>query len=131
MVMASAVWRWGILLPLALVKALLFNLFITLISIFPSLGYVGQLRFKTLVDGNDGGEYMKPIMKGAVGDWRYFWERVKLHVHGAVAEAQMVAEQGQRAPNPKVLRYPDRAPCRLLDVAAKGRPLIVNFGSCT
>lgn len=56
---------------------------------------------------------------------------LKFLIDGALAEANMVAEQGGPAPNPKMLRYSDRSECRLLDVASKGRPLIINFGSCT
>ncbi|XP_045134624.1 uncharacterized protein LOC123518083 isoform X1 [Portunus trituberculatus] len=128
--MVSAVRRL-LILPVALLRAGVFNVFITLVAVIPPLRAVCKWWFKTLVpEGEDGGEYMKPITKG-VGHWSMFWERIKCHFYIAWAEVQMVAEQGSRAPNPKLLRLSDRSECRLLDVASKGRPLIINFGSCT
>lgn len=105
------------LLPflLALVTAL--NVVVTLASFLP---WVKKIRHRAL-----------GVMWEEVGDVGYFWSRMKDMWYFAWAEVQMVAEQGGRAPNPKLLRFSDRSECHLLDVASKGRPLIVNFGSCT
>ncbi|XP_063873478.1 uncharacterized protein LOC135107488 isoform X2 [Scylla paramamosain] len=127
--MPSAVRRM-VLFPLALVRSGVFNLFVTLVALVPPLRAVGKWWFKDLAEGDDGGVYMKPVTKG-VGHWSLFLERTKYYLHTAWAEVQMVAEQGGRAPNRKLLRFSDRSECHLLDVASKGRPLIVNFGSCT
>ncbi|XP_042219571.1 thyroxine 5-deiodinase-like [Homarus americanus] len=46
-------------------------------------------------------------------------------------EVNMSAEMGEVAPNPEVMRLRDRSVSRLLDMARSGRPLVINFGSCT
>ena len=38
---------------------------------------------------------------------------------------------GERAPNPKVLSSDGTHEYNLLDFAKPGRPLVINFGSCT
>ena len=66
--------------PLALVRSGVFNLFITLVAFIPPLRYVGKWWFKNLIEGDDGGVYMKPVTKG-VGHWSQFLERTKYYLH--------------------------------------------------
>ena len=40
------------------------------------------------------------------------------------------AEEGKKAPNPALIKL-DQTRCYLLDFMKSGRPLVVNFGSCT
>lgn len=126
--MLPRVKRW-LCLPLSLVRGVVLNFLLTLFSNIPPLRSVSKMWYKTLVKGDDD-TYMKPVLTG-IAPWSLFWVRTKDFLYSAWAEVQMVAEQGGRAPNPKLLRFSDRSECHLLDVASKGRPLIVNFGSCT
>lgn len=41
------------------------------------------------------------------------------------------AQLGKMAPNPEVVSLDNRKFCKLFDFQKKGRPLILNFGSCT
>ena len=41
------------------------------------------------------------------------------------------AETGQPAPNPTVIKMKDLSQVNLLDLATSGRPLVLNFGSCS
>uniref|UniRef100_A0A0P4WFG5 Iodothyronine deiodinase n=1 Tax=Scylla olivacea TaxID=85551 RepID=A0A0P4WFG5_SCYOL len=127
--MAESKVRQYVLLPflLALVSAL--NTVLTLASLLPWFKKARHrffLRVAEVQESNVMGKLWEEV-----GDVEYFWPRMKELWYSAWAEVQMVAEQGGRAPNPKLLRFSDRSECHLLDVASKGRPLIVNFGSCT
>ncbi|XP_045134625.1 thyroxine 5-deiodinase-like isoform X2 [Portunus trituberculatus] len=127
--MAASKVRQYVLLPflLALVSAL--NAVLTLASLLPWFKKARHrffLRVAEVQENNAMGKLWEEV-----GDVEYFWPRMKELWYSAWAEVQMVAEQGSRAPNPKLLRLSDRSECRLLDVASKGRPLIINFGSCT
>ncbi|KAK8400231.1 hypothetical protein O3P69_003140 [Scylla paramamosain] len=127
--MAESKVRQYVLLPflLALVSAL--NAVLTLASLLPWFKKARHrffLRVAEVQESNAMGKLWEEV-----GDVEYFWPRMKELWYSAWAEVQMVAEQGGRAPNPKLLRFSDRSECHLLDVASKGRPLIVNFGSCT
>ena len=55
-------------------------MFITLVAFIPPLRYVGKWWFKNLIEGDDGGVYMKPVTKG-VGHWSQFLERTKYYLH--------------------------------------------------
>lgn len=46
-------------------------------------------------------------------------------------EANLTVEVGSPAPNPVLVRLSDGVECHLLDIAKAGRPLVINFGSCT
>ncbi|XP_063873479.1 thyroxine 5-deiodinase-like isoform X3 [Scylla paramamosain] len=127
--MAESKVRQYVLLPflLALVSAL--NAVLTLASLLPWFKKARHrffLRVAEVQESNAMGKLWEEV-----GDVEYFWPRMKELWYSAWAEVQMVAEQGGRAPNRKLLRFSDRSECHLLDVASKGRPLIVNFGSCT
>ena len=41
------------------------------------------------------------------------------------------AEKNKKAPNPKVLTEDGKSEVNLLDSASPGRPLVLNFGSCS
>ena len=55
------------------------------------------------------------------------WER---KCHSATLDYLKKAKLHSDAPNP-VLYKLDRSECRLLDYMRPGRPLVLNFGSCT
>ena len=42
-----------------------------------------------------------------------------------------IASKNGKAPNPKVLTADGKTEVNLLDSASPGRPLVLNFGSCT
>ncbi|KAA0202077.1 hypothetical protein HAZT_HAZT011269 [Hyalella azteca] len=58
----------------------------------------------------------------------YFVLRQKLW---ALMEYRRKTKVGGSAPNPVVVREDDETTCRMLDAASKGRPLVLNFGSCS
>ncbi|XP_042215639.1 thyroxine 5-deiodinase-like isoform X2 [Homarus americanus] len=58
-------------------------------------------------------------------------EKSKAIWEGTMREVNMLAELGGKAPNPVMMRLEGRSQCHLLDEAKPGRPLIINFGSCT
>lgn len=61
-----------------------------------------------------------------------FWHLFKALIEGALQEVNMLAEIGEKAPNPKMVRLGNNSECRLLDAATSAsKPLIINFGSCT
>ncbi|XP_063586617.1 type II iodothyronine deiodinase-like isoform X1 [Penaeus indicus] len=117
-----------LLLPFRLIRAVLFNIALTVaMKLFPKTFYS---FFFTEPDKKNIDKYMSPIEKN-VGDLSYIWQRMRMHWLCAVRETAMVAHAGGPAPNPTLVRLSDGVECRLLDMAKAGRPLVVNFGSCT
>ncbi|XP_042881222.1 type I iodothyronine deiodinase-like [Penaeus japonicus] len=117
-----------IFLPFKLVRAVLFNISLTIaVNLFPETFF--KFFFKEQ-DKNDLNKYMAPVARN-VGNLSYIWQRMKMHWLCAVRETTMIAEQGSPAPNPALVRLSDGSECRLLDLAKAGRPLVINFGSCT
>lgn len=58
-------------------------------------------------------------------------ESLKAVWHGHKLDFLKAARLGHGAPNTEVVRLEDRRRARILDYARDGRPLILNFGSCT
>lgn len=56
---------------------------------------------------------------------------VKQWYRSRILDLMKDAQKGQKAPNSEVVSLEDRKLCKLLDFQKKGRPLILNFGSCT
>lgn len=71
------------------------------------------------------------ITSGAVGDLRYFGWRMYNLTRNILREAMVDAHEEDKSPNPTMLRYDTKKTCQLLDVAKAGRPLVINFGSCS
>ncbi|XP_047735937.1 type I iodothyronine deiodinase-like [Hyalella azteca] len=61
----------------------------------------------------------------------YFFFRQNLGLRMALLEYRRKTKVGGSAPNPVVVREDDETTCRMLDAASKGRPLVLNFGSCS
>ncbi|XP_069981455.1 type I iodothyronine deiodinase-like isoform X1 [Penaeus vannamei] len=124
---ARALVRY-ILLPFKLLRAVLFNIVLTIATqLFPD-SFSGF--FFNEPDKKNSDKYLAPIVKN-VGDLSYIWQRMRLHWLCAVRETTMVAHAGGPAPNPTLVKLSDGSECRLLDLAKAGRPLVINFGSCT
>ncbi|XP_063586619.1 thyroxine 5-deiodinase-like isoform X1 [Penaeus indicus] len=70
-------------------------------------------------------------VQNSVGDIAFFWQRLKAMWFSNMQEANLTVEVGSPAPNPVLVRLSDGVECRLLDMAKAGRPLVINFGSCT
>ncbi|XP_047474175.1 thyroxine 5-deiodinase-like [Penaeus chinensis] len=70
-------------------------------------------------------------VQNSVGDITFFWQRLKAMWFGNMQEANLTVEVGSPAPNPALVRLSDGVECHLLDMAKVGRPLVINFGSCT
>lgn len=64
------------------------------------------------------------VLNTLIPRWNYF-------LNMSIAEYQRTTKEGDQAPNPRLYRLSDGQPCQLYDVAKKGRPLVLNFGSCT
>ncbi|KAA0202076.1 hypothetical protein HAZT_HAZT011268 [Hyalella azteca] len=64
-------------------------------------------------------------------DLSYFFLRQKQMLRMALMEYRRKTQVGGSAPNPVVVREDDETTCRMLDAASKGRPLVLNFGSCS
>ena len=58
------------------------------------------------------------------------WERLKYHVYKDLLALRQTAKLGNKAPDCK-MKTLDGKTCNLLDIMKLGRPLILNFGSCT
>ena len=66
-------------------------------------------------------------MKGFVATPELFWTHLRAHLSNAMREAEL----GQKAPNPRVVDLASKRLTSLLDHQRPGRPLVLNFGSCT
>ena len=58
-------------------------------------------------------------------------EAAKVVIRDGIIQAGRVAEEGKPAPNPEVLELTTKKFVKLLDFQKEGRPLLINFGSCT
>lgn len=56
---------------------------------------------------------------------------VKMWYRSRFLDIMKEAQRGKLAPNSDVIMLGDRKLCKILDFQTKGRPLILNFGSCT
>jgi len=55
------------------------------------------------------------------------WNQTRKHLRDTLKEAQL----GDISPNPSLVNLTDRSSAPLLSFAKTGRPLVLNFGSCT
>lgn len=119
------------ILPLRLAGLVLTNCVMTFVPmLFPKMGVKLHKQFMEILEIDETNKRMSFVAEG-VGDFRYFWQRMKVFIDGAVNEVTMVAEEKGKAPNPSLRRLTDKSECRLLDLSRTGRPLVINFGSCT
>jgi len=61
----------------------------------------------------------------------FSFDFIKMSVQGEIRDILKEAQVGSPAPNPVLLNLSDRASTSLLSLATPGRPLVINFGSCT
>ncbi|XP_068246650.1 type I iodothyronine deiodinase-like [Palaemon carinicauda] len=121
-----------ILLPFKLIQAIFMNLYMTFSQLFIPKGKDGFHKgLVDLVDVKKENQYLTCLLQGGVGDLKYFWPRMKVFLESALSELTATAEENGKAPNTRVINLIDKTEYRLLDFARAGRPLIVNFGSCT
>jgi len=66
-------------------------------------------------------------------DVRYLFslEYVKVQVQKKISDIFKAAQVGQEAPNPELIDLRTRNRVWLLSLARAGKPLVLNFGSCT
>lgn len=65
-------------------------------------------------------------------DFIFSTELIRMLTKMKVCEIFKTAAKGKAAPNVELLQLEDQSkPVKLLDLAKKGRPLVLNFGSCT
>jgi len=58
-------------------------------------------------------------------------DKVKMMTMNNIRDILKEAQVGQPAPNPELIDLETRAKLPLLSLAKAGRPLVLNFGSCT
>ena len=63
-----------------------------------------------------------------VSDWRNFWIGL---VRFTQREWHHVAQRGKVAPDTRILTTDGKTKLNILDLIKDGRPLVVNFGSCS
>jgi len=64
---------------------------------------------------------------GFLFSWDMVWMQTRKEVRDILKEAQL----DKIAPNPELNNLTTEKSTMLLDLAQKGRPLVLNFGSCT
>ena len=72
-------------------------------------------------------DFFKKEMQGFHATMELFNNRLRV----AMSQASRTAEMGGDAPNPKVFDLKKKKVVDLLDFESSGRPLVLNFGSCT
>jgi len=90
----------------------------------------GHEDFMKIIDVKKDNKYAG-ILQQNVAASKYFWDIMKQFVKGAINETMMSATKNGVSPNPTLLKLDDGSHCKLLDLAKAGRPLVINFGSCT
>jgi len=58
-------------------------------------------------------------------------DKVKMMTMNNIRDILKEAQVGQPAPNPELIDLETRAKLPLVSLAKAGRPLVLNFGSCT
>jgi len=61
----------------------------------------------------------------------FSFDQIQMSVRGEVRDILKEAQVGCPAPDPTLLNLLDRSSTNLLSLATPGRPLVINFGSCT
>ncbi|KAF2347958.1 Iodothyronine deiodinase [Trinorchestia longiramus] len=71
------------------------------------------------------------MAEGAITSKANHWHRLCSFVRWSLAEHRITTKVGSPAPNPLVVELEGSRKRRLLDLAKSGRPLVLNFGSCS
>jgi len=61
----------------------------------------------------------------------YSWDMVYMQTRKNVRDILKDAQLGEKAPNPEIYDLKSGSYKKLLEFAKKGRPFVLNFGSCT
>ncbi|XP_042881238.1 thyroxine 5-deiodinase-like isoform X1 [Penaeus japonicus] len=126
--MSLSVLRNYAVLPLRMAGSLFGNCAMTILHLLtPGKMFHNFLKETGLQEDK---KYLDCV-QNSVGDIAFFWPRLKAMWFSNMQEAELTLEVGSPAPNPALVRLSDGSECRLLDLAKAGRPLVINFGSCT
>ncbi|KAK8723283.1 hypothetical protein OTU49_011805, partial [Cherax quadricarinatus] len=117
-------------LPLWMAGRVMMNCVFTLSTLSHQIRDLLYEFFLNVVELRRGSSYLN-ILQDGIWDYHYFWQRMGCLLRWAWTEAVMEAEEGGKAPDPLMIRLSDNSKCHLLDLLKPGRPLVLNFGSCT
>eukprot|EP00091_Calanus_sinicus_P024117 TRINITY_DN8484_c0_g1_i3.p1 TRINITY_DN8484_c0_g1~~TRINITY_DN8484_c0_g1_i3.p1 ORF type:complete len:125 (-),score=25.25 TRINITY_DN8484_c0_g1_i3:494-868(-) len=73
----------------------------------------------------------KPFESTSDFQFAFSTEMVKKMAENKIKDILKEAQCGSAAPNPTLLNLESKASISLLSLAKAGRPMVVNFGSCT
>jgi len=93
-----------------------------------------MLKSKDLADDSatNGNKFKWGNMESS-SDVAFFMslDRVRHQTMNQLRDILKEAQMGRAAPNPELIDLATRAKLPLLSLARAGRPLVINFGSCT
>lgn len=61
----------------------------------------------------------------------FSFDIIKMKIGNKIRDILKTAQEGELAPSPELVDLETRAKVPLLSLARAGRPLVLNFGSCT
>jgi len=73
----------------------------------------------------------KPFESTSDLGFMFSLDLVKLSARGNIRNILKEAQLGSQAPNPTLVNLSTKSSTTLLSLAKAGRPMVVNFGSCT
>eukprot|EP00090_Calanus_glacialis_P019795 TRINITY_DN30348_c0_g1_i1.p2 TRINITY_DN30348_c0_g1~~TRINITY_DN30348_c0_g1_i1.p2 ORF type:complete len:125 (+),score=21.01 TRINITY_DN30348_c0_g1_i1:74-448(+) len=73
----------------------------------------------------------KPFESTSDLGFMFSLDLVKLSARGNIRDILKEAQVGSPAPNPTLVNLSSKSSTTLLSLAKAGRPMVVNFGSCT
>jgi len=115
-------------LPVAILAYLAFNL---ARIVAPGL-LINAMKGKAKEGGNGKmGKMMESIQSTEDFGFMFSLDKVKMMTMNNIRDILKEAQVGQLAPNPELIDLETRAKLPLISLAKAGRPLVLNFGSCT
>jgi len=115
-------------LPVALLAYLAFNL---ARIIAPGLLINSIKGSATRMEAGMPSKMMDSIKSTEDLGFMFSLDKVKMITMNNVRDILKEAQVGQPAPNPELVDLETRAKLPLVSLAKAGRPLVLNFGSCT
>jgi len=130
--MVGKIVRLGVVLlvklPVALLAYLAFNL---ARIIAPGLLINSIKGSATRMEAGMPSKMMDSIKSTEDLGFMFSLDKVKMITMNNVRDILKEAQVGQPAPNPELVDLETRAKLPLVSLAKAGRPLVLNFGSCT
>ena len=120
-------WRKLLNLAIITVAVLVRALFQTTLAFFPPLFKLYHEKRKDTTAMAITG-YPVDAYAHSYGKWSTYLFALK-HLYVSIMRNE--AEMNGKAPNPKVYTSDGKTRVNLLDAASPGRPLVLNFGSCS